>query len=280
MDAVVGIYREAWGESRPIDAADLHSWLRHPEVDPEQLRVLEIDGCIAGYGDIWIGDGVVALEVAAPDHWDCFLTWAEASARESGAKRVRVVSHGGDALPSAAASRGYVLWRSAYTMAIDFDDSPPAAPVSAPGIALRAYRPSDEKRLRDGINEVFRDDPFFGRLSTDGFRGDYLEAPGMEPGLWVLAWDGDELAGFALGFSAWHGEEGSGEVKSLGVREPWRRKGLGETLARSAFLRLHARGLRQVLLGVDASNETEAVRLYERVGMRIVQQLDNWALDL
>jgi ribosomal protein S18 acetylase RimI-like enzyme len=34
------------------------------------------------------------------------------------------------------------------------------------------------------------------------------------------------------------------------------------------------------MLGVDASNETAAVRLYERVGMHIARQADNWALDL
>ena len=280
VDAVVEVYREAWGESRPINAAELRSWLHHPEIDPGSLRVLELGGRIAGYGDITVADGVVALEVAAPDHWDCFLVWAEATARDAGAKRVRVLSYCGDALPNAAASRGYVLWRSAYTMAIDLGRKVPAASPSPPGIALRAYRAADDERLRDGINDVFRDDPFFARLSAERFRADYLDAPGMDPGLWVLAWDEEELAGFALGFAAWHGVNGSGEVKSVGVRPAWRRRGLAESLVRSAFGRLHARGLRRVVLGVDASNETAAVRLYERVGMRIVQQADNWAVDL
>jgi mycothiol synthase len=280
LDAVIGVYREAWGESRPIDAAELRSWLRHPEIDPGSLRVLDVGVRVAGYGDITVADGVVVLEVAAPDHWDCFLAWAEATARDAGAKRVRVVSYRGDALPSAATSRGYFLWRSAYTMCIDFDHTSPATAPSPPGVALRAYCAVDDERLRNGINEVFRDDPFFTRLSSERFRGDYLDAPGMDPDLWVLAWEEEELAGFALGFAAWHGVNGSGAVKSVGVRPAWRRRGLGQALVRSAFVRLHARGVRRVLLGVDASNETAAVRLYERVGMRIVQQADNWALDL
>jgi mycothiol synthase len=219
--------------------------------------------------------------VAAPAHWDIFLAWAEETAREASATRVRVVNYGGDALPEAAAARGYDLWRSAYTMAIDFDETPPAMSPCPPGIALRTYRAADADPLRVGINEVFRDDPFFSQLSAARFRGDYVDVPVMQPDLWVLAWEEDELAGFALGYAAWHGVNGSGEVKSVGVRPAWRRRGLGEALVRSAFLRLHAQGLRRVVLGVDASNETEAVRLYERVGMRIVQQAaDNWALDL
>jgi ribosomal protein S18 acetylase RimI-like enzyme len=35
-----------------------------------------------------------------------------------------------------------------------------------------------------------------------------------------------------------------------------------------------------VRLGVDAENETGAVRLYERVGMQVVRRQDNWVLEL
>jgi ribosomal protein S18 acetylase RimI-like enzyme len=38
--------------------------------------------------------------------------------------------------------------------------------------------------------------------------------------------------------------------------------------------------VRRVGLGVDTENETGALRLYERVGMRAVRQGDNWTLDL
>ena len=65
VDAVLAVYREAWGDARPIHADELRSWLRNPEVDPESLRVLEIDGRVVGYGDTTIADGVVAVEVAA-----------------------------------------------------------------------------------------------------------------------------------------------------------------------------------------------------------------------
>ena len=47
IDAVVAVYRMAWGAARPIHAGNLALWLRDPEVDPERLRVLEIDGDVA-----------------------------------------------------------------------------------------------------------------------------------------------------------------------------------------------------------------------------------------
>ena len=45
---------------------------------------------------------------------------------------------------------------------------------------------------------------------------------------------------------------------------------------RFAFAQLQERGLRRVGLGVDVDNETGAVGLYERAGMRVVRRFDNW----
>jgi ribosomal protein S18 acetylase RimI-like enzyme len=55
---------------------------------------------------------------------------------------------------------------------------------------------------------------------------------------------------------------------------------LGEALLRAVFGELYSRGLRRVGLGVDAENETGALSLYKRVGLRPVSRGDNWVLDL
>ena len=62
---------------------------------------------------------------------------------------------------------------------------------------------------------------------------------------------------------------GGGFVDWLGVRRPWRRRGLGRALLVHAFRELHARGAERVGLGVDAQNATGATRLYESVGMGV-----------
>jgi ribosomal protein S18 acetylase RimI-like enzyme len=69
-------------------------------------------------------------------------------------------------------------------------------------------------------------------------------------------------------------------VGTLAVRPRWRRRGLGEALLRAAFAALYERGRRRVGLGVDAENVTGALRLYERVGMRVIRQSDNWVREL
>ena len=279
-DEVVALYRVAFGDARPIDAQEIVSWFRSPEVRPDWLRVLEVNGRVVGYGDIWIDNDEVALEVAAPGHWHTFLEWAENTARAERLARVRAQTYSGQELVDVVEGRGYRLWRSACTMQTDLGEAPPEAPSLPSGIELRAYRRDDADLLRAGLNEAFAADPFFHEATASYFREFYLHARGFDPSLWLLAWDGAELAGFILAFPEHLGDPALGWVESLGVRLRWRRCGLGESLLRAAFCELHARGLRAVGLGVDASNETGALRFYERVGMRVVRRGDNWVLDL
>ena len=127
IEAVLGLYRRAFSEERPIDAAEIKSWLRNPEISSESLCVLEENGQVAGYGDVWIGETDIELEVAAPDRWGVFLEWAEETARMHPASRVRVPDYARESgLAAAAAARGYRLWRSAFTMRIDFEEALPA----------------------------------------------------------------------------------------------------------------------------------------------------------
>lgn len=63
-----------------------------------------------------------------------------------------------------------------------------------------------------------------------------------------------------------------GWVANVGVRGPWRGRGIGEALLRTAFSEFWRAGERRVALGVDADNPTGATRLYERVGMRVLWQ--------
>jgi len=62
---------------------------------------------------------------------------------------------------------------------------------------------------------------------------------------------------------------GTPHVALLGVRERWRRRGLGLALLHRVFGEFYSRGERKVGLGVDAQNPTGATRLYERAGMHV-----------
>jgi len=276
-EQVAALFVEAFGEARRLDAEEIRTWIDNKELKPEHLRVLEEDGVVVGYGDIWIEDDEVALDVAAPGHWERFLDWAEAEGRARGVT-TRAYFPAGHELEQVVAPRGYELVRSSYTMEVDLDTPPP--PPSLPdGLSLRSYRDEDEELLRGALNESFEDDWHFHEVTPASFTEFYVKQRGHDPSLWLLAWDGDELAGFALATPERVGDPELGWIGTLGVRPAWRRRGLGEALLRAAFAELFARGRRRVGLGVDTENVSGALRLYERVGMRPILQNNNWALE-
>ena len=272
-ESVAALFVEAFGDARPLDAEEIRSWLGNEDLEPENLRVLEQDGRVVGYGDIWPEEDNVQLDVAAPGHWEPFLDWAEGTA---GARRTRLYVPDGHELARIAQERGYRLWRSSFTMEIDL---PVAGPSVPPGIELRPYRDDDAEVVRAALDDAFHEDPVWHGVSPSNFREFYVKARGFEPRLWLLGWDGGELAGVVLAYSVRVGEPGLGWVGTLAVRRPWRRRGLGEALLRAGFAALYERGFRRAGLGVDTENVAGALRLYERVGMRPVRRFDNWELQ-
>ena len=79
----------------------------------------------------------------------------------------------------------------------------------------------------------------------------------------MIAWEGEEIAGFALN----RYRTGIGWIRMLGVRRPWRKRGLGEALLFHSFGEFYRRGMKTIGLGVNAHNPTGATRLYQKVGM-------------
>jgi ribosomal protein S18 acetylase RimI-like enzyme len=278
-EAVAALFLECYGDARLLDPEEIRSWLGNAEFRPEWLRVLEEGGRVVGYGDIWPQDDELQLDPAAPGRWDVFFEWAESEARARRIPRVRVQVPHGHPLAAVVERRGYAPWRHSLTMEIALEDEPERPPLPS-GLALRSYRPDDHDALIAALNEAFAEDPFWHTVRPANFREFYLRARGFDPSLWLLAWDGAELAGLALSYPLRGSDAGLGWVGTLGVRRPWRKRGLGEALLRAAFAELHGRGLRRVGLGVDAQNVTGALRLYERVGMRPVQRSDNWQKDV
>jgi ribosomal protein S18 acetylase RimI-like enzyme len=277
-DAVAALFGEAFGDARPADGEEIRSWFRNEELRPEWLRVLERDGAIVGYGDIWIQDDELALDVAAPGCWDAFFEWAEHEGRDAGVPQIRSYFPAGHELAALVAARGYRPGRSSFTMEAVLDGAT-EAPGPPNGIALRTFREQDAEALRAALNDAFAETPGHHDISPLGFREFHLNSRGVDTTLWTLAWSGDDVAGFVLAYPERVGDPALGWVGTLAVRKPWRRRGLGGTLLLTSFRDLYDRGRRRAGLGVDAENVDGAVRLYERAGMHVVQRFDNWVRE-
>jgi ribosomal protein S18 acetylase RimI-like enzyme len=108
------------------------------------------------------------------------------------------------------------------------------------------------------------------------------EYEGYDPTLYFLAIDvpSGEIAGFNLCRPQSHYDADRGWVSAIGVRRPWRKRGLGLALLRHAFNEFYRRGKHKVGLGVDSQNLTGALRLYESAGMHMDQAHDFYEKEL
>jgi mycothiol synthase len=150
-------------------------------------------------------------------------------------------------------------------MVIDLDG--PITDAQRPdGLAVDTFRAGDERDYYDALTEAFEDEWGFHASPYDEWRRLRLEAPDFDPSLWFVVRDGGEIAAV---LRAEGRRSGMGWVGTLGVRKPWRKRGLGLALLEHAFSEFRRRGETRVGLGVDAENPTGATRLYERAGMRV-----------
>jgi mycothiol synthase len=234
---------------------------------------------VLGYSDFRRrDDGPLALDLRVrPSAWgrgaaDALLDAAEAAGR--GATIHCFVAERDEEGRGALEQRGYRLIRHSFYMQIDFAE-PPAPPEWPSGFAVRRY--ADEQYLRavyECHQESFADHWEFRPVSLEVWRRFTVESPSFDPSLWWLAEADGELAGICLGQMHASGDPAFGWVEVLGVRKPWRGRGLGLALLRHSFADFAARGATRVGLAVDAENTTGAVRLYERAGMRPARRLD------
>lgn len=275
---VAALFVDVFGGARRLDEHEVASWLRDPDLHHEHLRVLEEDGRIVGYCDIAPRGDVLFVDLAAPDRWSDLLDWAEGQANELGLKTVSLFVPHGHELEDVVGARGYEVRRESLNMEIAFDALPDDGDFGE--LEVRTYGDDDRDALIAALNESFSDDPFWQEVTPARFAERFVGRHDFDPTLWFLVWDGEELAGFALDYPTFGSHLELGHVNWLGVRKPWRRRGLAEALLRRSFRELYARGKTQTGLGVDAQNITGALRVYERVGMHATTRFGTWQRDL
>jgi len=161
-------------------------------------------------------------------------------------------------------NEGYKPIRFNWRMEITLDEAP-SMPNFPEGIELRPFDMSQDHAVYEAHEDAFSD--HWGHI-----RRPYEEwiqhNEDRDRSLWLIAWDGDQIAGYSLN----RVRNDIGWVGSLGVRRPWRKRGLGEALLLQSFSELYKIGKPVIGLGVDAESPTGATRLYQKVGMHIASE--------
>lgn len=266
----------AFGEIE-LNEEEIRSWFQLPRV---WVRVAERDGEAVGYLDVATEEsGHIAVDARTldPEVARMLVAAAEAHARETVEAPVMRGFVQGDEpeLRQAYEAAGWHPIRHSFQMRIELDHEIPE-PVWPDGLVLRNAREGEEERVYEAHMDAFQDHWDFRRLSFDDWKRYSTAGNRYDLSLWWLVEDGDEFA--ALSLNAWHfsGDPHYGWIHVLGVRPPWRKRGLATALLRHSFRDFRDRGATRVGLGVDGENTTGAVRLYEKVGMRQVRRNDTY----
>jgi mycothiol synthase len=188
--------------------------------------------------------------------------------------RLRLWAHGRHADAEALArSRGYVQERILWQLRRSLLSRLPAAPLP-PGITLRPFVVgADEPAWVAVNNRAFATHPDQGGWTLEDIRVRERE-PWFDPAGFLLADRSVDAALVGFHWTKVHGGKGGdgkhahapiGEVYVLGVDPAAQGSGLGPALTVAGLRYLRSRGLAQVMLYVDESNQP-ALRLYERLG--------------
>lgn len=276
----------------PIE--QFHNGWQNPEFHPETDAWVAVapDGHIVAYADIQSRRSVrLYFELRVhPEYRDQGLEEQLLALIESRATELVQLAPAGDRVAlrtwlhagnlsghTFLERQGYSCNRHTWGMAIELSEASDK-PQWPEGITLRPFvTERDARAVFEADDEAFED--HWGHLSAvfeNWYRRHISDNKTFDPSLWFIAVEGEEIAGIAL--CDYYLQDGI--VSILGVRRPWRRKGLGLALLHHAFGEFYQRGTHKVILGVDSENLTGATRLYKRAGMHIELQYDTYEKEL
>ena len=177
------------------------------------------------------------------------------------------------------AASGYEVVRWFFDMVRpDLEDLPEPPPMPE-GLELRPVTPDLHPAVWRANREAFRDH-WGGADESEAAMHRFFETPGRDPSLWLVAFDGDQVA--AGVFNGIYPEQDAalgiqrGWLDSVFTRRPWRRRGLARALILRSLVLLKERGMTSAALGVDAENQSGALGLYESAGFRVHDRFNAW----
>ncbi len=280
---------------------DVAARYRYPSetFDPARdVTIAEVDGKPVAYGDrSWVdttdgtyreyrSDGAVLPEWRRKGIGRALLAENQRLARKLAAsqqtdRQMVFGSWTGERMAGASAllnGAGYKPVRWFFEMTRDLREPIPEVELPA-GLEVRPVTTEMISQIWEADIEAFQDHWGGFDTSPESLQR-WTERPAFDPTLWLIAWDGDEVAGGVI--NAIEAEENEalglkrGWLHSVFTRRPWRKRGLARALIARSLDAIGERGMDTGILGVDADNPTGALGLYERIGFVIAERSTAW----
>lgn len=268
--------------------------------DPvKDMIVAEMDGNIVGYGRVWWAEEsdprhytYLHFTTLHPD-WrgkginTAIYNWLENRAKEISSNHPADVDKFIDTwyptkliwLAEKLEKRGFKPERYFYEMTSDLSKPIPEAPMPE-GLETRPVEEAHLRQIWEASNEAFRDHWGHSEGTEEDCQrmlSNIENLPDVDPNIWMVAWEGDEVAGMVLNFinpktnaelnRKW------GWTDPISVRRPWRKRGLARSLIVQSMKLLKEKGMEYAALGVDTQNPNNALKLYESCGY---ESLEEW----
>jgi ribosomal protein S18 acetylase RimI-like enzyme len=246
-----------------------HHWTRAKD---NKTWLAERDQRLVGSLETFTRDEQLSADIYVhPDLQETTLARAlvrisEDDARTRGLARIRNGVLENDTHATSLLEReGYVPIRHFYRMVRELDDDLPE-PTWPERLELVPFDlERDGVKVHAAVEEAFEHEWGHTPETSEAWLERTPKRGGYTPDLWVIVYDGDEVA--AVTMNDWK-RYGMGWIATVAVRRAWRKRGLGLAMLYESFRRFRDRGETLAGLGVDAQNPTGATRLYERAGMQ------------
>ncbi|MFF5207627.1 GNAT family N-acetyltransferase [Streptosporangium sp. NPDC000396] len=273
------------------DEADIRQILTAPGLDLRRYsRVHEHDGRFLGFAALHIAPHAgrlrahLAVAPTAPaDLADTLLqqieTWARRHPPVAGRNHQIITLF---QLPHTLAGsplrrHGWTVVRRYSRLIIDLNRERPFLPDLPPGTRVRVAASDDDRhRLHMVLEDALAGHWNHHRRTFEEFWTNQRQRDGHDPGLWWIA----EIDGAPAAALIARARPDRGWIAWLGTQRRFRGRGLGRFLLLTAFTELRERGCPMVGVDVDSANETNALGVYEAVGMRVLGQADQWQRDI
>ncbi len=166
---------------------------------------------------------------------------------------------------------GYAVGWHDYVLVRPHLDDLPDMPLPA-GLRVRPVAPEELGAIWAAEVEAFTGRVVQTERDVEAFAR-WRRGPHFQPEHWQVAWAGGEVAGMVRTYIN-HEENAAygrlrGYTEDISVRPPWRRRGLARALLARSLRLLREGGVSEAALGVNSTNQSGALQLYEGMGFAI-----------